>query len=75
MYFHLVYSPKDFGDASGRKLMHRVFCEATELVVTIDHEFVGISTSPPYTSLSCPFHIGMGKCLKRVNWALECVMG
>ena len=75
MFFHLVYSPVFFSDASGRKSTRKVFCEATELVVTIDHEFLGNSTSPPFAFLSCPFHMGislpLGKRLIGVIWAME----
>ena len=37
MYFHLVFSPEFFSDACGRKSTRKAFCEATELMATIDH--------------------------------------
>ena len=30
-----------------------------KLMVNMDHEFVGNSTSPPFAFRSCPFHMGM----------------
>ena len=59
MYFHLVYSPDFYAVASGRKLMRKLFRQATELMVTIDIQFVGNSTSPPFAFPSCPFHTGI----------------
>ena len=59
MYFHLVYSPDISGVVSPRKSTRKLFCRATELMVTIDHEFVGNSASPPFAFLSYPFHMGM----------------
>ena len=48
------------------------FLQATELMVLIDLEFIGNSTSPPFASLSCSFHMGMslafGKRLIGVFW-------
>ena len=75
MYFHLVYSAEFFSGTSRRKLTDNVFCEATELMVTMDHELVGNSTSPHFAFLSCPFHIGislpLGRRLTKVIWAME----
>ena len=59
MYFYPVYSPEFLIAAFGRKSMRKVFWDATELMVVIYHEFVGKPISPPYTSLSCPFHMGI----------------
>ena len=58
-YLHLVYSPESFAVASQRKSTRKLFRQVTELMVTIDHEFVGKNTSPPFASLSYPFHMGM----------------
>ena len=72
MYFHLVYPPKFFAVASGRKSTRKLFRQATELIVTIDHDFVGNSTSSPFAFLPYPFHMGtslpLGKRLARVFW-------
>ena len=72
MYFHLVCSPEGFGDASGRKSTRILFRQATELMVLMDHHFVGNSTSPSLAFLSCPFHLGillpLGKRLVGVFW-------
>ena len=59
MYFHLACSPEFFAVASGRKWTRKLFRPATELMVLIDHEFVGNSTSPLFSFLSCPFHMGI----------------
>ena len=71
-YFHLVYSPEFWAVAFGRKLTRKLFRQVPELMFTIDHEFVGNSTSPPFASLSYPFHMGisfpLGKRLTRVFW-------
>ena len=55
MYFHLAYSPEIFAVTSGRKSTRKLFGQGTELMVLIEHEFVGNSTSPPFAFLSCPF--------------------
>ena len=72
MYFHLVYSPEFFVVASGRKSARKLFRQATELMVLIDHECVVNSTSAPFTFLSCPFHVGislpLGNRLTGVFW-------
>ena len=72
MYFHLVYSPEFFAVASGRTLTRKLFPQATELMVTPDHEFVGNSTSPPFPLLSYPFQMGislpLGERLTLVLW-------
>ena len=72
MYFHLVYSPDVFAVAPERKLTRRLFRQATELMVNMDHEFINNSTSPPFAFLSYHFHVGisppMGKRLTRVFW-------
>ena len=68
MYFHLVYPPECFSDVSGRKSTHNVFSEATELMVTRDHEFVGNSTSPFFDLPFMPVSHGR---LTRVIWAME----
>ena len=57
MYFHLVCSPELFAGASGRKLTRKLFCQATEHMVLIDHEFVGNSASPTFAFLSGPSHM------------------
>ena len=72
-YFHLVYSAELFAVASERKLTHTLFRQVTELMVTIDREFVGNSTSPPFAFLSYHFDMGisfsLGKGLQRVLWS------
>ena len=72
MYFHLVYPPEFFAVASRRKLALKLFRRAAELMVHIDHEFSGFSTSPPFAFLSClfPMNISLsyGKQLIRVLW-------
>ena len=72
MYLHLVYSPECLADASGRKSTRKLFRQATELIVTMDHEFVGKATSPPFAFLPYPFHEGillpLGKRFIRVIW-------
>ena len=57
MYFHLVFSPEAFAVASGRKSTCKLFRQATQPMVLIDHEFVSNSTSP-LVFLSGPFHVG-----------------
>ena len=64
-YFHLVYSPEFFTVAAGKKLTRKVFRQVTELIVTIDHKFVGKSTSPPFALLSYPFHMGISLSLRK----------
>ena len=49
MYFYLVCSPELFAVAT----------VATKIMVLIDHDFVGNSTSPLFAFLSCPFHMGI----------------
>ena len=72
MYLHRVYSPEFFAIASGRKSTRKIFRQATELIVPIDHEFVGNSTSPPFAPFLCPFYMGisvsLGKRLTGVLW-------
>ena len=51
VYLHLVYSPDPFAVASRRKLTRKLFRQATELMVLIDHEVVWNSTSPPFAFL------------------------
>ena len=63
MYFHLLYSPDFFSDVSWRKSTRKLFCEATKLMNTIDHELVANSMSPSLVFLSCPFHIGVSLTL------------
>ena len=58
------------------KINTQDFCEATELRVTMDHEFVENSTSPPFLLCHAPFtwiyhFLFLGKRLARVNWALK----
>ena len=57
VYFHVVYSPEFFAVASRRKSTLKLFGQATELMVLIDHEFVGNSTSPPFAFLSFPLQM------------------
>ena len=70
-----VLSSSVLSDAAGRKSTRKVFCEATELIVTMDYEFVGNSTSLPFSFLSCPLHMGislpLGKRLIGVSWAMR----
>ena len=40
MYVHLVCSAEFFAVASGRQSMRKLFRQATELMVLVDHEFV-----------------------------------
>ena len=54
MYFHLLCSAEILAVASGRKSTRKLFRQATKLMVVIDHEFVGNSTSPPFAFLTCP---------------------
>ena len=72
MYFHLVCSQEFFAVATGRKLTRKVLRQATELMVLINHEFIGSSTSPPFAFPSCPFYMGIsvpyGKRLTGVFW-------
>ena len=72
MYFHLVCSTESFTVTFGRKSTVNLFHQATELMVLIDHGFVGNSTSPPFAFLSCPFHTGislpLGKRLEGMFW-------
>ena len=63
MYFHLVCSPEFFAAASERKSTRKHFCQATQLMDLIDHEFVENSTSPPFAVLSCPFHMDISLLL------------
>ena len=39
MYFILVFSPELFRGVYGGKSTRKAFCEATELMVTMDHDF------------------------------------
>ena len=55
MYFHLPYSPEFFVVAPGRKSAGKVFRQATELMVVIDHEFGANPTSPSFAFPSCLF--------------------
>ena len=59
MYFHLVCSPEFFTEASARKSARKVFRRLLELMILKDHEFGRYSTSPPYASHPCPFHVGI----------------
>ena len=53
--------------------MRKLFCQVTEVMVTIDLEFVGNPTSPPFAFLLYPFRVGIsfpaGKRHKRVFWS------
>ena len=51
MYFHMVYSQECSPVGSERKSTRKLFRQATELMVTMEHEFVGRSTSPPFALL------------------------
>ena len=59
MYLHLVQSLDFFSVASGRKSTRKPFQQATELIILIDHEFIGNSICPPFALPSCPFHDGI----------------
>ena len=59
MYFHLVYSPECFPVASGRNSTRKLFRQAIELMVTIDHEYYQNPTSSPFVFSFYPFHVGM----------------
>ena len=48
MHSYMVYSPAFFAVASGIKLTRKLFRQATELTVLIDHEFKENSASPPF---------------------------
>ena len=73
MLFHLVYSRKLSAVESRRKLTHKLLRQATELMVTIDHEFVGNSTSPP---LAFHFaHLSHGHIASFGEAAYKCVLG
>ena len=58
-YLHWVYSPEFFPVASGRKSTRKLFRQATELMVTIEQEFVANSTTPPFALISYPFLRGI----------------
>ena len=59
MYFHLVYSPEFFTEASARKSARKFFRRSLELMVLKDHEFGRCTTSPSYASHPCPFHVNI----------------
>ena len=59
MYFRLMYSPEIVMFASGRKSTRKLVRQRTELMVLIDHELVGNSTSSPFAFPSCPFPMGI----------------
>ena len=59
MYFHLVCSPDLFAAVSGRKTTRKLFSQATELMVLIDHQFAVNTISSPFAFLPCPFHMGI----------------
>ena len=59
MYFHLVCSPESFASASGGRFTRKFFCQATDVMVLNDHEFVLNSASPTFAFPSCPFHMGI----------------
>ena len=71
MYFRLVYSPEFFVVASRRKSTRKLFRQKIKLMVLIDQELVGNSTSPLCILLS-PIHMGislsLGKRLTEVFW-------
>ena len=75
MYFHLVCSAEFFSNAPGVKSTQEVFRQVTELMVAIDHEFLGNPTSLPFPFLSFPCQMGiwlsLQKRLTRINWAME----
>ena len=75
MYFHLVYSSELFAVASGRKSTRKVFRQATELMILINHELGVNPTSPPFASLSRPVNMGislpLGKRLLGVFWDIH----
>ena len=72
MYFRLVCSPKYFVVASRGKSTCKLFRQATELMVLMDHVIKVNRTSPAFASLPCPFHMGvsppLGKRLIGVFW-------
>ena len=68
MYFHLVCSPEFFTKASARNSARKVFRRSLELMVLKDHEFKRYSTSLPYASHPCPFHVGIS--LSMGKWAI-----
>ena len=55
MYFHLVCSPGFIAVVSRRKSNRKLFRQATQLIVLIDHDFVVNPTYPPFAFLPCPF--------------------
>ena len=59
LYFHLVYSSEIVVVASGTKSTRKLFRQATERMVLIDHEFVRNSTFPLFAPLPCRFHMGI----------------
>ena len=59
MYFQTGVLTRNFRVASGIKSTRKVFCQATELLVLIDHEFAENSTSPLFAFLCCPSHMGI----------------
>ena len=54
MYFHRVYSPEFLANASGGRSTRKLFCQATELMVTKDHEFLRTLHLPPLPSFRTP---------------------
>ena len=75
-YLYLVYSADFCAAASGRKLTCTVFRQATKTRVTIDHEFIGNSTSPPFAIVSYPSHTGISLPLgKRLQGCFRIHMG
>ena len=75
MYVHLVYSPELFAVASRRKSTRKVFRQATELMVLIDHEFRVNPTSASFAFLLRPFNMGislpLGQRLLGVFWDIH----
>ena len=74
-YFHLVYSPEFFSNGSCSKSTLKVLREAIEVMVTIDHELVANSPSPPFAFLSGCFQMSiplpLEKRLTGVIWVME----
>ena len=66
---------RTFGVAPGRKLTGTIFRQLTELMGTIDPEFIGNSTFPPFILLPYPFHMGilffLGERLASVFWSTQ----
>ena len=65
MYFDLVCHTELFALGSGRKRTCKVFCQATEHMVLVDHELLENSTSPFFAFVFMPLHMRISLPLGR----------